>query len=718
MGFSTFYTLGRLLALYIERLKLRYTPFLVFRKPLVINFNATEVCNSSCTMCNIWKNKQGVELTSLELQSALSDKLFSKVQHIGITGGEPTLRKDLPQMCESIISALPSLKGVSMITNCIDYETVILQITALKNICKYFKKDFSVMVSLDGVGDVHDQVRGIKGNFEATTKVIAWLKEQSISFAFGATISKINASQVDNLLFYVKQNDLYGRFRVAEFIKRLNNQDRLDVIRNFNEDERYNLWLFFFKLQLDFETSKSFKRTYKSIQSVLMGGSRLIGCPYHDGGIVFNARGELAYCAPKSKIIGNAAVKSASNIFLSNRGERNRILREDCNSCIHDYHAPLSYTEYISEIKALYSKRFAKDTRWKYLNLVLPLLKKPKHIGRYTIFIVGWYGTETVGDKAILGSIINHYNAIYNDCKIVIGSLYPTVTQRTCQELSCDAQVVDTQSVDLIMYAGMADITIMGGGPLMDLDELYVPLRAFQAAKRNGKKTIVYGCGLGPLNRKSDIVKEIFLLADEISLRDMASVALAQEWLPGSVIDCSGDPAIQYVQKQAVGIQPAPKNQLACFLREWSVEYKAADESIAQFLEKRSRLEDGIAIYIRSLADELQVESICFYHMHNFVLGGDDRDFSRRFIATYFPNDGRVSFDNGLSTVNSIILNMKASRFNLCMRFHSVVFAEVLQTEYAAIDYTRGGKILHFLEDINKINKLVECESLIALNAK
>lgn len=48
----------------------------------------------------------------------------------------------------------------------------------------------------------------------------------------------------------MKKNSIYGRFRVAEFIKRLYNENKSSVIRNFNDDEVYHLILFF--LQTNF----------------------------------------------------------------------------------------------------------------------------------------------------------------------------------------------------------------------------------------------------------------------------------------------------------------------------------------------------------------------------------------------------------------------------------------------------------------------------------
>ncbi len=45
---------------------------------------------------------------------------------------------------------------------------------------------------------------------------------------------------------------------------------------------------------------------------------------------------------------------------------------------------------------------------------------------------------------------------------------------------------------------------------------------------------------------------------------------------------------------------------------------------------------------------------------------------------------------------------MRTATLNICMRYHSVVFAEELGAHYVAIDYTGGGKIANYLADIGK----------------
>ena len=88
-------------------------------KPHVVNFLVNDICNSKCKMCMIWKMKKDKEVTPAEIAHIFEDDLFSEVRYIGVSGGEPTLRADLPQIYEAICTSLPRLVGTGIITNAI-----------------------------------------------------------------------------------------------------------------------------------------------------------------------------------------------------------------------------------------------------------------------------------------------------------------------------------------------------------------------------------------------------------------------------------------------------------------------------------------------------------------------------------------------------------------------------------------------------------------------
>jgi len=688
-------------------------------KPKVINLLANDICNSKCTMCNIWQQKQDFELTPAQLQKILSDPLFQEVKHVGVTGGEPTLREDLPDYYEAICKALPQLVGLSAITNAIKKEDVINRIEACIAVGKKYNKRFSLMVSLDGYGKVHDQNRGREGNFETAVEVIRHFKtNKDTKLAIGCTITKGNVWHVDELLDFLIEENIYGRFRIAEFISRLYNNEITDKIRNFDADERYHLSCFFTRLIEEFETNEMYIRTYQNIIHMLNGGKRLTACPYHNTGVVLDSRGNIEYCAPKSKIIGSGLEESGWELFQKNITEKHRIRKEDCQDCIHDYHAPIT----VSELKTLAKKEvLRRSLKLDKERILIPFLsafaKQPlieKKAGETLIFITGWYGTETVGDKAILAGIMNFYKKeLGENIRFIISAIVPFITERTLVELDEKAIVIPTSSREFIQAAKTADITVMGGGPLMEIEELNLPLTAFRLARKAGKKAVVFGCGIGPLYTQKYIkaTKRILNLATEIKLRDSNSIAWAKEYFPDKSIELFGDPARYYLkQLNQEDKSAAKKNVLACFLRDWPKKYAGLVDDAA-YEKNKEQFESNLAKAIISLCKNFDLVPH-FYCMHTFALGGDDRKFYRQFTKKYFQGE-EFYIEEFPSSVDQIVKAMTSSSINVCMRFHSVLFAETLDTNFIAIDYTLGGKIKGYLQDHDQLHRMIDLKAII-----
>ncbi|PZV08247.1 MAG: radical SAM protein [Leptolyngbya sp.] len=708
--------------------------------PTTLNLLVNDVCNSKCQMCLIWKNKPDREFLPVELESILSDSLFKRLEYVGVSGGEPTLRKDLVKIFEILCQKTPKLKGLGIITNGILHDVVKDRILSCSRICEEHAIPFNVMVSIDGVGAVHDVVRGRPGNFESSIKLLEFFAQEThIPTSFGCTITKENVFQVDELLDYAKEKNIYGRFRIAEFIERLYNTQQTDYIRAFDDLEAYHLGLLFHRLEKDFEVSKTHQKTYSNIRKMVAEGKpRSIGCPYQSESVVITSRGDLLYCSPKSPILGNTLTSSASSIYYSNLKIRDKIKAEDCQTCIHDYHEPLTFWQYLSG--QLNTKKQSRKYNIKRLLIHSKGLSSAiknssdldKVVSRNRVLIVGWYGTETVGDKAILWSIINNLRSRSNAPELIeVSSLFPFVTKWTLRELEIhDISVVETYTDEFEDSVSLADEIIMGGGPLMDLKVLDHVLYAFSHASSTNVKKSIYGCGIGPLARDEYIetVSEIIRLSNSVTLRDSASVKFCIEQLKGKNIACSEDPATDFIEFYKNGQNhskrryfPFPdKEYLACFLREWGKDY-SYDLNESDYNDQKHSFEKNLTEMIAhiSLSQSLYVNLL---PMHSFHVGGDDRIFNRKIskeVKKAIERVGSCQLPGSIIDCASvpvsptdILENMSHAKICLCMRFHSVLFAENLDIPYIAIDYTRGGKIEAFLRGKGKINRMLTIEDI------
>lgn len=704
-------------------------------KPTFISMMANDVCNSRCQMCLIWKQKKDMELIPDELKIILNDPFFDQVKHIGVTGGEPTLRQDLPNIFQVLCTRQPKLDGVSIITNAILEKVVQERVSACAQICRDHGIHFGVMVSLDGLGDVHDTVRGRKNNFQSALNTINYFREQEIPVSFGCTITSSNAIYVDELLDFAISEGLYGRFRVAEYINRLYNDEQTEHIRDFDEKTAYHLGLFFYRLEhCGFEKVPAHLKTYRSKRAMLVEDKpRQTGCPYHTHGVILTARGELLYCSPKSPVLGSVLTQSPSKIYFSNISKRREIIKNNCDNCIHDYHVPPTFREKI--VFYLECRRRSRIYNCSSLIVqakVLPLSQKTgldlSTLGSDKVLIVGWYGTETVGDKAILWSIIHRLRSRPKPPKqIYLASLEPFVCQWTVKEMVLgNISIVKTFSKDFEGACRNADEVVVGGGPLMDLEALNHILFALIQGVKSGAVNRVEGCGLGPLVDPvyTQVVEQILRLSHHVTLRDSHSVdRCEQEFSIRGVVE-TPDPATEYVEvikSQAHLLSSTPPlggaSNISCFLREWGRDYGGA-LSDEEFIVTKTAFETELVKLIMYVARLQSVDHVHLLPMHTFYMGGDDRILNRRLakslkISTAVEQQSLdVEFARGPISPLEILQSMHQAQFNICMRFHSVLFAETLGVPYLAIDYTGGGKIRSLLKQKGKLNHLISLKDV------
>ena len=164
-------------------------------------------------MCDIWKQKKGHEITPLELKKVLKDPLFSEVRGVGMNGGEPTLRKDLPDLAYELCNGIPKLRQISLITNGLNPKMIKARVKELYSITKQAGVKLDIMLSLDGVGDVHDRVRGRPGNFNAVEDCLNYFRTNKIgdSHRLGCTLISENLEDAERLMLWAEKQKVYCR---------------------------------------------------------------------------------------------------------------------------------------------------------------------------------------------------------------------------------------------------------------------------------------------------------------------------------------------------------------------------------------------------------------------------------------------------------------------------------------------------------------------------
>ena len=72
------------------------------------------------------------------------------------------------------------------------------------------------------------------------------------------------------------------------------------------------------------------------------------------------------------------------------------------------------------------------------------------------ICILGWYGTETIGDRAILAGIISLLKESFNDIEINLGSLYPFYSKRMINEDKELYKILTKTEININLFNSMS----------------------------------------------------------------------------------------------------------------------------------------------------------------------------------------------------------------------------------------------------------------------
>ncbi|MGF1891802.1 radical SAM protein [Vibrio campbellii] len=176
---------------------------------LIINNN----CNSRCSFCAIWENKELEFISASMLSEFINRKENISIEEISITGGEPTLHPDLTEILKSIINH-PNVKDVFLTTN----GSSIKRIKEAVDLFCDSKINFHIVTSIDGMPINNDKLRGHRA-FEKAKNAIVAVRETNPknSIIISSTLTK-NTSVADfkYLVTLTKENELGFTFRVAE----------------------------------------------------------------------------------------------------------------------------------------------------------------------------------------------------------------------------------------------------------------------------------------------------------------------------------------------------------------------------------------------------------------------------------------------------------------------------------------------------------------------
>jgi len=167
------------------------------RLPINLTFSVTWDCNARCRTCNVHRRRAD-DLTAEELGRVFAG-LGRSPFWVTFSGGEPFLRRDLPEIvidvhrrCRPRVINIPSnglltgriRDGVARVTESSPDVRLVINL------------------SVDEIGERHDELRGVPGNYEKVLETFRALKalgRENLSVGFHTVISTYNVERVPEI---------------------------------------------------------------------------------------------------------------------------------------------------------------------------------------------------------------------------------------------------------------------------------------------------------------------------------------------------------------------------------------------------------------------------------------------------------------------------------------------------------------------------------------
>lgn len=327
------------------------------------------------------------------------------------------------------------------------------------------------------------------------------------------------------------------------------------------------------------------------------------------------------------------------------------------------------------------------------------------------VLITGWYGTETAGDKAILGEVIHRLRTYNPQLEVLISSIDLRVSWQTRIEMDLDVQHIPIQEMCAALEDPKLDAVVMGGGPLMESSQILPIAKLFHGAALKGMNRVIFGCGVGPIHTASmsEQIAHIIKVSNVAFYRDQESLDYAIR-LGGdetnSKLAC--DPATAFINRwREANPKKDDSKRISTMLREQTAEYETKADIDSQNMVFPGRIAE---VLVDLKKNSSSLEELNLIPMHVYWRGNDDRLLNQR-IADQVSGKLNVQSYLPYKGIYELIESLSQSRLAIAMRYHGHVFSIALNIPFISLDYTgEKGKVSNLMQRIGLKNYSVKFE--------
>ena len=337
--------------------------------PTDVSIITTYRCQMRCKMCDIWENptdsKKEIQAKELEM--------LPNFKFVNITGGEPFVRRDLEDIVEVMYRKAPR---IVISTSGWHTDRIIKMAERFPNI--------GIRVSIEGLSQKNDELRGREGSFDRSMRLLLTLKEMGIKdIGYGCTVSNKNSE--DMLWLYKLSRELGMEFATASFHNSYYFHKDDNAITN--KEEVINNFRLLMEELLKDKSPKSWYRAFFNLGLInyIREQPRMLPCEAGTANFFIEPYGDVYPCNGLEdrywkESMGNIRdLKSFDEVWFSPQAEKVRGLVKTCpkNCWMVGTAAPVM-------------KKYIKHpTAWVVKNKIKSMLGKPICIDNVPHFDVG-----------------------------------------------------------------------------------------------------------------------------------------------------------------------------------------------------------------------------------------------------------------------------------------------------------------------------------------
>lgn len=296
-------------------------------------------------MCDSWKIRQAVELSIDEIESIFTQ--LPQMDSVRLSGGEPFIRKDLPQIANLAQKKLrPIFLHITSNGFLTDRITTFLE-ERDKKIPLY------LLLSMDGMKDLHNHIRGMKTAWDKVNKTLRMVapmqKKWNVQLSVNQTVvDDTGLDQYYELQNYLDQYGIVNNLVFAYDVSATYNTNRSIEIQpkhageysSFGEFSREKLTDFFQKTEKSLKKSKWMdavaKRYYfhgMANRLLHSKGKPAPQCVAVNSHMRMNPDGSVPICQFNNKTIGNLQKQSFEEVWNGSKRAHARQWVKNCPGC-------------------------------------------------------------------------------------------------------------------------------------------------------------------------------------------------------------------------------------------------------------------------------------------------------------------------------------------------------------------------------------------------